>query len=391
LHTEEVLVSTVVNEPAHRPGRVVARNAAGKVHEYFARHWQQIRGTRRVTPASVVSAEVIEAVIDVAFQTSLRREEGYIPRLSFAILAPVEAVNPLVFEEALSLTPGSLARVSPAVARSRLHAAVWPFGDELLAWGTVRSIPVACCVIEVVAPGMLVIKHGPSDASRKFVNVAVLEGDQVKMVDDHASAPIDCSALASSLLGSTPSGSDSVDVLEELAVSMQAHGHGGTLLVVPGDNELWRESVVHPMPYAVRPGFSALDDLAREPAERRGREWEADLNAAVEMVAGLTAVDGATVITSRYELIAFGAKIAPRVGHFRVEQVAVTESIEGVAPVIVHPTRLGGTRHFSAAQFVSEQRDALALVASQDGRFTVFSWSSFERMVRAHRVEALLM
>jgi hypothetical protein len=40
---------------------------------------------------------------------------------------------------------------------------------------------------------------------------------------------------------------------------------------------------------------------------------------------------------------------------------------------------------------VSEQRDALALVASQDGRFTVFSWSSFERMVRAHRVEALLM
>src|SRR6202035_5552213 len=107
---------------------------------------------------------------------------------------------------------------------------------------------------------------------------------------------------------STP-GLDSVDVLQELAVSMRAHGHGGTLLVVPGDSDLWRESVVDPMPYAVRPRFSALAELAHEPVERRGREWEADLNAAVEMIAGLTAVDGATVITDRYELIAFGAKI----------------------------------------------------------------------------------
>jgi hypothetical protein len=210
------------------------------------------------------------------------------------------------------------------------------------------------------------------------------------MVGDRPPMTIDGSGLVSSVLGSTP-GSDSVDVLEELAVSMHALGHGGTLLVVPGDNELWRESVVHPLPYAVRPRFSALADLAREPAERRGPEWDADLNAAVELVAGLTAVDSATVITTRYELIAFGAKIAPRQSHFRVEQVAVTESIEDGGPVIVHPTRLGGTRHFSAVQFVGEQRNALALVASQDGRFTVFSWSSSESMVRAYRVEALLM
>jgi phage protein U len=109
------------------------------------------------------------------------------------------------------------------------------------------------------------------------------------------------------------------------------------------------------------------------------------------LIAGLTAVDGATVITNQYELIAFGAKTARREGHPRVEQVVVTESIEDGLSVVVHPTRLGGTRHFSAVQFVSEQRDALALVASQDGRFTVFSWSPSETIVRAHRVEALLM
>ncbi|MGI9181745.1 MAG: putative sensor domain DACNV-containing protein, partial [Longimicrobiaceae bacterium] len=45
----------------------------------------------------------------------------------------------------------------------------------------------------------------------------------------------------------------------------------------------------------------------------------------------------------------------------------------------------------SAAQFVHDQRDALALVASQDGRFTVFGWSPCEERVHAHRVETLLL
>ena len=57
----------------------------------------------------------------------------------------------------------------------------------------------------------------------------------------------------------------------------------------------------------------------------------------------------------------------------------------------MHPSQLGGTRHLSAAQFVHDQRDAVALVASQDGRFTVFAWSPCEDMVHAHRVEALLL
>jgi len=43
--------------------------------------------------------------------------------------------------------------------------------------------------------------------------------------------------------------------------------------------------------------------------------------------------------------------------------------------VLAEPAQFGGTRHLSAAQFVHDQRDAIALVASQDGRFTVFAWS----------------
>ena len=75
----------------------------------------------------------------------------------------------------------------------------------------------------------------------------------------------------------------------------------------------------------------------------------------------------------------------------QVEQVTVTEPIEGGIPAVVNPSELGGTRHLSAAQFVQDQRDAVALVASQDGHFTVFAWSPCESTVHAHRVEALLL
>ena len=89
--------------------------------------------------------------------------------------------------------------------------------------------------------------------------------------------------------------------------------------------------------------------------------------------------------------MAFGAKIARRKGSPQVEQVTVTEPIEGDVPFTVHPTQLGGTRHLSAAQFVHDQQGSVALVASQDGRFTVFAWSPCEGMVHAHRVETLLL
>jgi hypothetical protein len=102
-------------------------------------------------------------------------------------------------------------------------------------------------------------------------------------------------------------------------------------------------------------------------------------------------VDGATVLTDRYELLAFGAKIARRDGSSPVERVALTEPVEGGTPAVVHPNTLGGTRHLSAVQFVHDQHDAMALVASQDGHFTVFAWSPCEEIVHAHRVETLLL
>jgi hypothetical protein len=335
----------------------------------------------------------MEAIIDAAFWASLRREEGYVPKISLAFIPAERAGRPLTFGRPLRLTPSALTRLAPAVERPGIHLGVWREQDDLVVWGATRNLPRFCFVLEVVAPGLLVVKQRRGEESGKFTNVAVLEGDRIKVLDQQAASLPDCPDVVGSLLGlDTPVDRDSVNMLIQLGASMRAHGRGGSLLVVPANTNHWQESIVQPISYAVLPPFSTLGDLIRSgPGDKGQRRWEEALRLAVEAVAGLTAVDGATVIADNYDLLAFGAKIIRRKGRSPVRQIVLTEPVEGTEPDIVHPSQLGGTRHLSAAQFTQDQRDSIALVASQDGRFTVFAWSACREMVQAHRVEALLL
>src|SRR5262249_55466620 len=210
----------------------------------------------------------------------------------------------------LSLGPRALARLSPAVERPGIHIGVWPRGDGLAVWGTTRTVPTFAFVLEVLGPGLLVVKHRTREDSAKFEDVAVFEGEQGKILRrdvDVEGGP----AVLRSLLApeSSPPGADSVDILLRLAVSMRAHKRGGALLVVPAGSEAWRESIVTPIRYAVAPAFRELAELVKEPPGDPGSRRALALGRAVEAVAGLTAVDGATLITDRYELLAFGVKI----------------------------------------------------------------------------------
>jgi hypothetical protein len=360
-----------------------ARSAAMSVLPHFA-----------PAHAPLPDQDALEAMINAAFWASLRREEGYVPTISLAYVSPQHASLPLIFERSLALEPEPLTRLSPAVERPGIHLGVWRNGSGLCVWGATRNLPAFCVVLEVVAPGLLVIKQSRGEASGKFVNVAVLEADQIKVIDQHAATVPDCPALLTSLLGleSQFDPVHSVNVLIQLAVSMRAHGRGGLLLMVPQQSQTWRESILSPIKYALAPAFSELAELMRQdPDTRPQRRWQEALRRSVEGVAGLTAVDGATVITDEHEVLAFGAKIVRRSKWPQVDRVIATEPIEGVQPEVIEPAQLGGTRHLSAAQFAHDQRDSIALVASQDGRFTVFGWSPCEQMVHAHRIESLLL
>jgi len=371
-----------------------ARTISPRLHAYFARHREAAVCSEDCPLAPLPDAQTIEAIVDAAFWASLRREEGYVPRISLAFLSPEHAKLPLMFARPLPLDPGALIKVAPAVEQPGIHLGVWRVHDDLCAWGAIRTIPVLCFVLEVAAPGLLVIKHHSGDVWRKFINVAVLEGDQIKLIEERPSGPPEPTPLLQSLLrfDAPGSGRQAAITILQLAVAMRAHGHGGLLLLVPADSECWRDSVVQPLPYATFPPFSELACLNRQtPGPEEQHLWQEAVAPAIQAIGGLTAVDGAVVLNSHYELLGFGAKIARRRGSPRVEQILLTEPIEGAAPALVHPEQLGGTRHLSAAQFVHDQRDAVALVASQDGRFTIMEWSRAENTVHAHRVETLLL
>lgn len=373
-----------MSRPAYPPAHRVAAEVRAHVGAAMAQS-PPAPGERFVP---LPDEDAITAVIDVAFWASLRREEGYAPRISLALLPPAEANQPLVFAHRIPLSAVGLARLAPAVERPGIHLGVWPDAQGLVVWGTARGVPRYCLVLEVVSAGLLVLKYRRADDAAKFVNVAVLEGDEVKLVD-HAPARASARAVSPVLVGLralTAFGGDGPDLLVQLAVSMRAHRRGGTLLVVPAHDEGWRDSVVRSIPYAVTPPFRELAALARgDPAWSEASRW------AVDAVAGLTAVDGATVVTDELDVLAFGAKIARRPESPQVERALATEPVAGRAGEVVALSQLGGTRHLSAAQFVHDQPDAAAFVASQDGRFTVFTWSAADAMVSAHRIEALLL
>src|SRR6267142_2242073 len=226
---------------SREPTYQAARAVAATVETHFARHLAAARQRGEDELAPKPDAQTIAAIIDATFWASLRREEGQSPKISLAFMPPEQAGHPLRFEQPLPLSPAVLTKLAPAVERPAIHLGVWYEGNsvettasrngELQVWGATRDIPSFCFVLEDVEPGLLVIKHRRSDAFGKFANVAVLKGDQVKVVDEKGTSLPDCPDLLASLLSFTsPSswngaGNDSVNVLVQLAASMRAHQH----------------------------------------------------------------------------------------------------------------------------------------------------------------------
>ncbi len=374
------------------PGYPAARTVAATVETFFARHHAAASGTQELGPPP--EAPIVETMINSAFWASLRREEGRSPRISLAYLPPGQAERPLVFERRLALSANTLTHLAPAVERPGIHLGVWRDADGLYVWGATRIVPILSFVLEVVEPGLIVVKYSRGESLGKYGNIVVLRGEEIKVVDENIASDPDCPGLLSSLVGLNPpvTWHDSSSVLVQLAVSMRAHARGGTLLVVPADSRRWQESIVRPFSYRIEPVFTRLSETAlNHPGDNSDQERRQAMQAAIEGVAGLTAVDGATVMNDRYELLAFGAKIRLTNESTPVEQVLAKEPVLGDAATLAEMARIGGTRHLSAAQFVHDQRDALALVASQDGQFTIFTWSAHDDLIHANRVETLLL
>src|SRR5258708_290206 len=148
-------IRSIISEKSYK----AARSVSGAIETHFAIQLAAAakRGEDGLAPEP--QRQIIEAKIDKAFWTSLRKEEGRSPKISLAFLPPDKTKQPLIFEQRLPLTPDILTKLAPAVERSGIHLGVWQDEDEIYIWGTTHDIPAFCFVLEVVEPGLLLIKH----------------------------------------------------------------------------------------------------------------------------------------------------------------------------------------------------------------------------------------
>ncbi|HUH18279.1 putative sensor domain DACNV-containing protein [Albibacterium sp.] len=374
----------MISEPTYLPAKIVS----SEIKEYFIRQQESNQQKDFLVPETYV----IEAIIDTAFWASLRHEEGYTPKISIAYLPPQTGQNNLILKHHQRLTPHHLVKLSPAVIEPGIHLGVWHDDENLCIWGTTHNVPASCLVLEVIEAGLLVIKQKHEAVGRKFINLAVLKGNQIKMIDERQWGLSKCPDILSSLLGipiPTFAGK-SVNILVELALAMRRHGRGALMLITPSNTSSWLKSIVQPISYRLNPAYDLLPESMDEEPDLY-EEYEAQLHRAINSIGGFSAVDGATIITRDHKLLAFGAKVARSDVGLPVAQILLSEPIKNGKPELLDSTKIGGTRHLAAAQFVHDQRDAMAMVASQDGLFTVFIWSDELNMVHAHRIDSLLL
>jgi len=361
-----------------------------------------------ITPAP--SAQEIRKLIETSFWASLTKEEGRPHRFRLGFWSEEEAGECLiVFTPSLPFSVEELAKIAPAF-RADDYIGVWrdsPDDEQLYIWGTTYPSPYSYgfwsgISLEAVREGEIVI-------SLPFCgSVAVVTVGGARVVDPKKAEFIRCPGppgpeRCNTSMRQDPTGS----YLREIGKAMREHGRGGTLLVVPRGQSGWKESVEFQRDCrASKVVASALrnwdDALEKEEAARKqeqienanlsldeqswtvsfGEPPEADTaRAALRLVGQLTAVDGATVVTDQMVIRGFGAKIVIKPNAVGPDTVLMSEPFQGSEESQLLISRLGGMRHQSAARFVSNNRDCVALVASQDGAVSFFAWDTAREML----------
>ncbi len=337
-----------------------------------------------------VGREQLRSFVETAFWASLKHEEGRFHQFTLGLLSPQAPHTPFLFDQPVELNAHELAKMAPALPPKDLYVGVWTGDDGRLAiWGFAASgdtgMSGASLSATTVAPGEILVSfmeyalphfsilitgtRWESVGNSKYLEWLVPEsktkGDE-RLEFSLLMPPVDYRTIAN---------------------AMNEHRHGGTLLIVP-DDDGWRDSVRLPVKFAGGTfPRAALDvrrrDTIREEARKQRPLWnESEAYKIAKVVAekslravgGLTAVDGAAVITYGLDVLAFGVKIRPTSEEHKPESVLLLEPFRGAEAKEVKLSDLGGTRHQSAAQFAFDQREALVFVASQDGRLSVMKW-----------------
>jgi hypothetical protein len=311
----------------------------------------------------------LAALLNALFWASITTEEGR-PIRGIVSLCPPDHAQSSSFEEPVAVSRESLVRLLTALPDTALAA--YPSGSGCRIWGYLHQWPFFEPTLRIVGAGAIVVL-GQHDTH------AVLSEGRVRIPPK----PVGFFNLAHILETNleVEAQNDRLRLtfaLQLMMLAMQRHGHGGTILMGPSTGDEWLSSV-RPSHAFVAPNRSHLCQLMQDIAALQAARMADGVDAhreqfrrALDRTGQLTAVDGALVLREDLTVVGFGAKLVVDGEDMEVARYDALIS-SPLSPCSI--SDLGGTRHQSAARFVRQHPDCSALVSSQDGRMTLFSWT----------------
>jgi hypothetical protein len=380
--------------------------------DFVLDHWP-------ATPPLGLDRRALIELLSCCYQASLSFEEGRPVRFRL-VSARVDEVSestsrdrflPLALSETIPLTVDSLRRISPAAPFSSSVIGVASDGKDWRIWGLLhtgaewlaptwggrdRHLALAFPSVNVLGPGRLDVYAGAelvATLERGMIEATTTDVFTSKWLPALFRASRKRLAAADdrlNLADDTLVRSISQSMVRRAIFLIRQAGHGGMILFA--ETDLIRECAntvagVLKVKYAfvasdVRERYRTLladliDALGpREPSGtadlQRFLDQETPEVNRVEraifeisrLVAGLAAVDGAVVLSKRFDLIGFGAEVSGELPYPDTVWEALDVEAERRAPEAANSV---GTRHRAAYRFVTAHPLGLAIVISHDG------------------------
>lgn len=332
---------------------------------------------------NIPSENILSQIIGTCFWTSLEREEGRPLSFSISYEKYIEGDIPsLTFNPYLSFDIPTLVKLAPAIG-ANAAVQIWSENNKLKIWGR-RDLESSYLSVRVLDPGQIVVKLFNEP-------IAILSGAEFFLIKDSLLGRYGSMWDKLSDEETNSKSNEFFDIKRQALIQtikqMRQFGHGGTLIIV-NKNSSFKESVEY-IRYESTKAYSDLqfnlgyylDNLdSKNKKKNKSLQMNQAIQEAAKDLATLTCVDGAVILDKSLAVIGFGAKLKPsndapfnksiaKIDPFdHQEQIQVIKRLEG----------LGGTRHQSAARFAIDNKDAIAIVVSQDGTVSIFVWEVWE-------------
>ncbi|MES1183071.1 MAG: putative sensor domain DACNV-containing protein [Myxococcales bacterium] len=374
---------------------------------------------RQAQPRPAPTRVETEQILAVAHAASLERDEGR--RCTFTI-----AFYPLFgthweFGERPRFEPSILNRLASALNPSATNVGLKRSeSDGALVIASMGFGPPDGFSVTVMGPGVLVVRYGDTvvllyrKGSKKLYEVVSPEVDDALRALSIPFARTQPEAVRAEM-------QPRVDrFLRTTARAMLALGHGGALVVLPGDAQqkdvesggphhtaksqfmanasethanqaMYTVADVEPLIPRVKEMLAGegVDPWRIKTLEEliQPNRW---IDQAARNVARLTATDGMTVIEDDLTIWGFGVFYGFERDRRQFDVVLVGPFEDPTASRVKFEA-LGGARHQTAAQVCNVYRTALVIVASQDGALSAMRWSDEANAVVVHRGLELLL